>query len=262
MRGSARYYEREPGPEWTVPTRMPTTDKERVIKLVRGALERERSINIHRFPLRVDLADGAIVLEGEVESIAAKKLALEHAAAVQGIRGVVDRLRVAPALSKGDGEVRDALAAFLLDMPELRNCTIRTRRKGRTETLRESGEGGEIVFEVAEGVIVLEGRVGSLSHLRITGVLAWWTPGCRDVVNALEVVPPERDGDDEVVEALHLVLEIDPLVRSERIRASCANYVVTLEGSARSESERRRAELDAWALFGVDRVVNRLEIGA
>jgi len=235
--------------------------KERVLKLVRGALERDRRINLHRFPVHADVVDEAVVLEGEVEDIAAKKLALEHAAAVEGIRGVVDRLRVAPAEHKGDGAIRASLAAFLLEARELHDCTIRARRKGGTEVLRQADGPGEIELEVNDGVIVLEGRVPSLSHLRLAGVLAWWTPGCRDVVNALEVAPPERDGDDEVIEAYYLVLKKDPLVRHpEHVRASCANFVVTLEGSAHSESERRRAELDAWALFAVDRVVNRLEV--
>ncbi|TAK41472.1 MAG: BON domain-containing protein, partial [Betaproteobacteria bacterium] len=38
--------------------------------------------------------------------------------------------------------------------------------------------------------------------------------------------------------------------------------VVTLEGFVPTENERRRAEFDAWTLFGVDRVVNRLELAA
>jgi osmotically-inducible protein OsmY len=237
-------------------------DKERVLKLVRGALERDRRINLHRFPLRVDLGEGAVVLEGEVEDIAAKKLALEHAGAVEGIRGVVDRLRVAPAERKGDGAIRASLGAFLLEARELHNCTVRARRQGGAETLRQAdGTNGEIEFEVNDGVVVIEGRVPSLSHLRLASVLAWWTPGCRDVVNALEVVPPQDDGDDEVIEAFYLVLKRDPLVRHpEHIRARCEKFVVTLEGSVRSESERRRAELDAWALFAVDRVVNRLDV--
>lgn len=240
------------------------SDKERILRLVRGALERDRRINLHRFPVHVDFVDAAVVLEGEVEDLAAKKLALEHAGAVEGIRGVIDRLRVAPAERRGDGAIRDSLARFLLEAPELRNCTLRARRKGRAETLRQAdGEAGEIELEVNGGAIVLEGRVISLSHLRVAGTLAWWTPGCRDVVNALRVVPPERDGDDEVVEALHLVLEMDPLVpHAENIGASCAGYVVTLEGFVPTENERRRAEFDAWTLFGVDRVVNRLELAA
>ena len=107
------------------------SEKERILKLLRGALERDRRINLHRFPLRADFVDQAVVLEGEVEDIAAKKLALEHAGAVEGIRGVVDRLRVAPAERKGDGAIRASLGNFFLEVRELQNCTIRTRRSGR-----------------------------------------------------------------------------------------------------------------------------------
>jgi osmotically-inducible protein OsmY len=240
------------------------TTSEAIVRKVQGLLEHEPRVNLHRYPIKIDLADGAVVLEGDVESIAAKKLALELAASVGEIRGVVDRLRVAPSERRGDGAIRDSLCGFLLRDPELRNCTIRVRAKGRVETLRDvRGErAGEIEVAIEDGVITLEGAVISLSHKRIAGVLAWWTPGCRDVVNSLDVVPPEEDNDDEVVDALRLVLETDPLVQADQITASCRNYVVTLEGYVRNEEERRRAELDAWALFAVDDVVNRIEVRA
>ena len=35
---------------------------------------------------------------------------------------------------------------------------------------------------------------------------------------------------------------------------------MTLEGNVPSEEQKRRAELDAWALYGVERVVNRLQV--
>jgi osmotically-inducible protein OsmY len=240
------------------------TTSEAIVRKVQGLLEHEPRVNLHRYPIKIDLADGAVVLEGDVESIAAKKLALELAASVGEIRGVVDRLRVAPSERRGDGAIRDSLCGFLLRDPELRNCTIRVRAKGRVETLRDvRGErAGEIEVAIEDGVITLEGAVISLSHKRIAGVLAWWTPGCRDVVNSLDVVPPEEDNDDEVVDALRLVLETDPLVQADQITARCRNYVVTLEGYVRNEEERRRAELDAWALFAVDDVVNRIEVRA
>jgi osmotically-inducible protein OsmY len=240
------------------------TTSEAIVRKVQGLLEHEPRVNLHRYPIKIDLADGAVVLEGDVESIAAKKLALELAASVGEIRGVVDRLRVAPSERRGDGAIRDSLCGFLLRDPELRNCTIRVRAKGRLETLRDvRGErAGEIEVAIEDGVITLEGAVISLSHKRIAGVLAWWTPGCRDVVNSLDVVPPEEDNDDEVVDALRLVLETDPLVQADQITARCRNYVVTLEGYVRNEEERRRAELDAWALFAVDDVVNRIEVRA
>ena len=236
--------------------------KEEMIRRVHRALEYEPRVNLHLHPVRIGYTDGAVVLEGEVGDIATKKLALELAAAVDGVRGVVDRLRVAPSERKGDGAIRDALTAFFQREPEFRQCSIRVHAKGRVETLREVSRdsAGEIEIGVADGSITLEGRVISHSHKRLAGVLAWWTPGCRDVVNSLYVEPAEEDNDDEVVDALRLVLEMDPLVQAGQIRASCRNYVVTLEGYARTEEERRRAESDAWCLFAVDRVINRIQV--
>ena len=234
--------------------------KDNVIKEVRGALEYEPRINLHRFPVTIGFTDGAVILEGEVERLAAKKLALERAAAVEGVRGVIDRLHVSPSERKGDGAIRDSLAAALLGQVELRDCTIRTRAKGRLEMLRDAGTSGEIEFAVGDGIVTFEGNVVSLSHKRLAGVLAWWAPGCRDVVNSLDVQPPEDDSDGEVLDALRLVLEMDPLVQASQLRASCRDYVVTLDGFVRTEAERRRAEDDAWCLFAVDNVINRIDV--
>lgn len=237
-------------------------NREAIVRQVHGALERESRIALHRYPIRIGVVDDAVVLEGEVAGIAAKKLALELAAAVRGIRGVVDRLRVLPAERRGDGAMADALCRSLLATAELRNCTLRVRAKGRVEPVHDAGAdaSGEIELAVEDGVVALEGAVISLSHKRLAGVLAWWTPGCRDVLNSLAVVPAEDDNDDEVVDALRLVLAMDPLVRDEQVTARCRDCVVTLEGCVRTDEERRKAEDDAWALFAVDRVVNRIEV--
>jgi osmotically-inducible protein OsmY len=238
------------------------TEKEALVRKVHGLLEHERRINLHRYPIRIDVAAGAVVLDGDVEDLAAKKLALELAAGVDGIRGVVDRLRIVPGERRGDGAMRDSLRDLLLRQPELRNCMVRFDVKGRVETAREAAADGvgAVDVAIADGVITLDGSVISLSHKRLVGVLAWWTPGCRDGVNALDVVPAEDDNDAEVADALRLVLEVDPLVHADTISAQASNYVVTLKGHVRSEPERRRAELDAWALFAVDRVINKIEV--
>jgi osmotically-inducible protein OsmY len=186
------------------------------------------------------------------------------AAAVDDVRGVVDRLHVAPAEHRGDGEIRDAMTGLLLGELELRDCAMRVRVKGEMQTLRDvpSRSAGAIEIAIDDGVVTLEGTVISLSHKRLVGVLAWWTPGCRDVVNSLEVVPPEEDNDGEIIDALGLVYEVDPVVRHDLINISCHGGVVTLSGAVATEAERARAELDAWALFAVDEVDNRIEVRA
>ncbi len=238
-------------------------EKDAVRKQVHAALEREHRINLHRYPVRIGAADGTVTLEGEVADVAAKKLALELATSVRGVRTVVDRLRVAPGERRGDGAVRDSLARLLLEQPELKSCSFSMKTNEKVVVLRrvEHDAAGEIEISVTDGVILLEGHVISQSHLRFAGALAWWTLGRRDVINALEVQPAYEDHDDEVAEVAHLVLEADPELDSDLIRAGCEGKVVTLEGSVPSEQQKRRAELDAWSLFAIKGVVNRLQVG-
>jgi osmotically-inducible protein OsmY len=230
---------------------------------VHAALEREPRVNIHRHPIRIGSADGTVTLEGEVADVAAKKLALVLAGSVSGVRGVVDRLRVAPGERRGDGAVRDSVARLLLEAPELKRCSFNMKTNEKMAVLRrvDQDADGDIEISVADGVILLEGHVISQSHLRFAGALAWWTPGRRDVVNALEVRPAYEDRDDEVAEVMRLVLEADPELDADLIRPNCADKIVILEGSVPNEQQRRRAELDAWSLFAIRGVVNRLRVG-
>jgi len=168
--------------------------KEEVLKQVEAALLREVHFNRQTHRVEMELSDGALTLQGEVPDVACKKLALEAAATVPGVRGIVDRLHVAPTERAGDGAVRDAACELLLRDVDFQNCTLRAWVKGRPETLRQASEDscGAIQVEVEDGVVTLTGQVISLSHKRVAGVLAWWARGCRDVVNGLEVVPPEE----------------------------------------------------------------------
>jgi len=230
---------------------------------VRAALEADIRVNIARYPVRVDATtDGAVVLEGELSDVAARKSALSVAAGVPGVRGIVDRLRIVVATPRGDGEIRDSLVKFIEKESELSNCTLRVRLEERVDTLHDAGPEafGDIEAEIKAGVITLNGQVLSLTHKRMLGVLAWWTPGCRDVVNGIAVVPEEQDSDDEIVDAVRLALEMDPMLKAETIAVHCRDAVVTLEGDVRTEEGRRQAELDAWYVFGIERVVNRLRL--
>ena len=235
-----------------------------VRKQVHAALERESRINLHRHPVRIESADGTVTLEGELADVAAKKLALQLAAAVQGVHGVVDHLRVAPGERRGDGAIRDSAARFLLAQAELRNCSLTVGTNGKTEVLRRVSEdaAGDIHLVVTDGVIALEGHVISQSHRRFAGALAWWTPGRRDVINALEVRPAYEDRDDEIGEVMRLVLEADPELDADQIRTTCNGKVVFLDGAVPNEHQKHRAELDAWSLAAIRGVVNRLEVAS
>ncbi len=235
---------------------------EPVIVEVAAALEREPAVNFHRFPVRIEFSDGVLTLDGEVEQIAAKKKALELAAAVNGVTGIVDRLRLVPAALMEDGEIRDHVCNALLAENLLASCAIWAIVKNKPEVVREADQGvdGSIDVEVNDGVVILNGAVTSLSEKRLAGALAWWVPGSRDVVNGIEIAPPEEDNDDEVVDAVRLVLEKDPFVNAAQVKVTCRNFAVTLEGLVKNKIQREMVEADCWFVFRVGRVINLLQV--
>jgi osmotically-inducible protein OsmY len=119
---------------------------------------------------------------------------------------------------------------------------------------------GVIQVSVTDGVVLLDDHVTSLIQKWLAGVLAWWVPGSRDVINGMEVVSLQEDSDEEIAKAVRLVLGKDPFVNVERIRVRVKKAVVTLEGDAPSAPQKEMAEFDAWYVFAVDKVDNRMEV--
>jgi osmotically-inducible protein OsmY len=257
------------GSEATVANR----DPEETLKEVRAALEREPRVRFDRSQIRIAFneVDDTVTLQGEAPDIAAKKLALELAAAGDGVRGVVDRLRVAPGERMSDEVIRDHIRDAFIQEPAFANCAIRVQTKDGVKTFNDPAEkrgdfcvivGGGMALQEGwdEGIVLLEGQAPSLSHKRLAGALAWWVPGSRDVLNCLEVVPPEEDNNDEITDAVKIVLDKDPFVDDVQVLVSTRDRVVTLEGAVRSEGEKDMAEFDTWFVFGVDRVINNLQV--
>ena len=210
------------------------------VKALRAILTEELKFDPNDFPIALRMEDGTIVMEGMVSNVGLKKRALLLAMGLQEVQGVVDRLRVRPSVSMSDDEIRDHMRGAL--------------------TQESALNGLDINIEVRDGVVDLEGQVWSLSHKRLAGVLAWWIPGVLDVINSIEVNPPEEDSDGELSDAVRLALEKDRLVDAQSLKVSTNGYVVTLEGVTGCAAEREAAEDDAWFTWGVNDVVNNIVV--
>lgn len=234
-------------------------------KEIRAALEVDPRVDLHRYPINVITDSAGLRLEGEVQNLTAKRVAMTLAQRVCGMEPIIDALRLVPTEPRGDGEIRDILSRSLLQQPELRNLTLRQRVRGRAEIVQEAHDdwpSGEVAFTVEDGVVTLEGGVISLSHKRMIEAVAWWTPGCRDVVNRLRVEPAEEDNDDELSDAVRLVLEMDPLVHSDQVTIRTERGVVTLGGVLNRDEERRMVEMDTWSVCGVNEVHNQIQLAS
>lgn len=226
-----------------------------------AALERDPRVNLHRCPIHPALREDTLVLDGTMDSIAEKKAAFAIARRIAGNMPVLDRLRVKVGEPMEDGALRDEVVNVLLREAVFAKYGLRVKRDGTMEVVRETlNEGGGLIGIAAhKGVVQLTGKVGSLSHRRLAEVRVWWTGGCELVENHLKVEPPEKETDDELTDAVRMVLEMDPLVHAGQIYARAHDGVVTLEGYVASKEEKKLAILDAWYVPGVHEVVDRLE---
>lgn len=227
------------------------------------AIRSESRIGPHFKPARLEIAeDGTATIEAEVDTVAVKRLALERLAAIPGITAVIDRLRVRPAQPKSDDGILDDLRKAYYDEPSFRALALKEAQNGQLKLVRDPvvEARGEIVIEVQDGVVVLNGRMPGLASKRLAGVLAWWVPGSRDVVNGIAVDPPEEDGPIRIEEAVRIALEKDPFVDAGQVRVGVRNRTVRLTGILPRDA-RDAAEWDAWYVFGVDDVINEIDVG-
>lgn len=228
-----------------------------------AAIRSEKRVGPHFKPTLLEIdADGTATIEAEVGTIAIKRLALERLAATQGVSAIIDRLRVKPAMAMSDDGILDHLRKAFYDDPSFRQLALKEREGGQLKLVRDAFEDarGEIEFEVKKGVVILNGRVPGLASKRLAGVLAWWVPGSRDVINGIAVEPPEEDAPIQIEEAVRIALDKDPFVDASQIRVGVRHRTVRLTGSVHSSEARDAAEWDAWYVFGVDDVINEIEV--
>jgi len=115
--------------------------------------------------LRITVAGGVPVVEGEVPCYRMKRLAADEAARLLGAARVINRLRVVPQGYRPDRELSEAVRAAL----------------DADRTLVEEAIG----FSVCDGVVALEGSVSSSAVRCQAEAIVWAVGGVRDVENRL-----------------------------------------------------------------------------
>lgn len=223
-----------------------------VVTVILAAFEQDRDINVHEYPIHVSYR-GTLRLEGQVKNIIAKRKARRIAMQLSGLSNVEDLLLLRSGERREGKALQNAVADALAAEPAFRD--IRVFASSATPPA------GQWINVTTEGRVVrLEGQVGSLSHRRLAEVIAWWVPGSCDVHNHLRVQPAEQDNDDEISDAIRMVLEKDPLLHAENIRPVTVNRTVTLNGNVHDAEQRRMAVYDCWYVPGVHDVQDQLHV--
>ena len=240
------------------------TDDRDVLDAVRSALHSEPRVHATDGPIRLAFADGELTMEGEVDHIAGKKLALEAAARVPGVSIIIDRLHVRPATPMGDGEIRDQVRDALLRGDHAR--VLHHPRLGQGAVGDGAGTGGCHRNDRRPG----RGRRRDAGWRRDRA----WTEAAGRRARLVGAGQPRRDqrhrrhaagagqrGRGHRCRAAGAGKAIRSST-AESIRVHTRRAVVTLDGTVPRDAERKLAEDDAWYVFGVDKVINRLDVRA
>ncbi len=135
----------------------------------------------------------------------------------------------------------------------------------KTRLLAVSAERfGELDVEVADGLVLLSGRVNAPEDRVEAEGIAWEPSGTRDVANEVRIEPPGgfvANVSDEVISArVRARLIGSATVKSLNFNIETYNGVVYLMGIARSAEELRRAAEEASVVGGVQQVVSYVRL--
>ena len=129
--------------------------------------------------LEVWVRQGTAYIEGSVPNLRQKKLAGEIAYKVEGIREVVNMLRIMPLPVVDDESLKQHLNRALARNPKIDHT--------------------KVSVEVIDGVVYLGGFVSTAAEKRLAEHEAWATPGVRDIINKIEVLSATPKSELEVV---------------------------------------------------------------
>jgi hyperosmotically inducible periplasmic protein len=138
--------------------------------------------------------------------------------------------------------------------------------KVKAELIKDDAvRGTDVKVETSGGIVQLSGFVGSEAARRRAEQLAKATAGVKSVRNDLSVQSTQQSAgqyiDDAAITAkVKAALLADNDVKGLAINVETSKGTVQLSGSAKSDSERQKAEQLAKAVEGVTAVQNRIAL--
>ena len=202
----------------------PEITDEEITNAIESELWTDDAVN----PNTVDVStkQGIVTFTGTADSVLAKDRAAAIAETTVGVRGVVNRIEVAPRIERTDKELQNAVTDALLADP--------------------ATDAYEIDASVAAGVVTLTGAVDSWAEKDLCSVVAKGVRGVKDVNNELDVDYKVTRSDYDIQEEIEARLANDVRIDDNLITVEVEDGEVRLSGTAGSLAEKRRARTDAW----------------
>jgi osmotically-inducible protein OsmY len=189
--------------------------------------------------IEVTCDKGVITLNGTAPNLATKQYAVQDAEKVNGVVGVIDEINLAPS-SRPDFDIAQDVRHAIVN-----NQMIATSWITVTST---------------DGMVQLEGQVGSWAERQEAGIVASEVRGVRSVNNLLRVRYAGKRSDEQIQDDAEARLDLDIYLNGLPVTVAVTNGDVTLSGTVGSKFEMDRAEQAVRYLAGVKSVTNNLRI--
>jgi hyperosmotically inducible protein len=189
---------------------------------------------VKAYQIDVDTRNGVVTLTGTVDNAAAKDQAVTIARGTDGVRDVVDQIRVGePVATTGDRDDND----FTID-----DRAGEQARRGTNEVREEGREAADKAREIGRDAANTAERAGDRAG---------------DVASRTGAVVT----DAAITSAVKAKFLADTSVKGLKIDVDTTDHVVTLTGTVSSRAEADRAMMLARNTEGVNRVVDNLKVG-
>lgn len=177
-------------------------------------------IDVNR--IDVTVREGIAELTGTVGNLMAKERAARVAGRIKGVRAVIDRIQVAPAVVLSDRGIERDVSRALFDDP--------------------ATDSYEIDVEVDDKIVSLTGEVDSWAELRLAEKVAKSVRGVVGIDNQIEVNPDQQREDDEIREEVQQRLRWSLMIEDGLVDVAVEKGEVILSGTVGSLEEKRLAE--------------------
>ncbi len=223
--------------EGPAPERAPSRD-ERIAAAIEVELARDAQVPHESIAQKV--TDGVVELTGTVADLLSRRRAVRLVRCVRGVRAVVDRLQVEPAVPVADTPLAAAVREALQLEPAVAAARLEVAARAGTVTLR--------------------GTVDSPRTRVLAEKTAAAVSGVRAVEDRIEVATSAERSDAEIRSEILASLRFDALLDHRFIDVTVRDGRVELSGRVGSAAERRRAEADAWIRGAREVDVGRLQV--
>ncbi len=201
--------------------------------------ELEWEPSVHKRQIGVTVKDGAVHLDGHVDSYWEKRVAENAAWRIAHIRGVANEIRVElPFAAQRDD---DDLALAAMGILEA-NCLVPN----------------SVEVQVSQGCLSLVGNVDQHHQREAAEQALLPLKGLRGLKNEIVVSGAHLA---DVKAGIEAALKRSALVDSGRIKVHVAHDIISLRGTARTRDEHQAALHAAWSAPGASKVEDHIAIG-